>query len=189
MDTEVLDIINLLDTASSDEVFKEVANSLKKTSVSAEFSWLKPYYLGVCYVLHSMLPLSDSRRDALVMLAEAQAARVKLLVPKEAEYYVLKAFCLQAKIMVSTFLRGPLYISEVEKVLEQALSLDADNPRAYFLLGQATLNKPFFMGGGKHKAQPLLEKAIEKFRSAQPETSLHPSWGQRQVQALLEEIA
>lgn len=188
MNIDTQKLIQQLNEAQSDEAFKDIALELKRLEAPADALWLKPYYLGLCYVLNSLLPLSDTRRDSLVMLAQAQATRVKQQTSKNAEAFVLEAFCLQAKIMVSSMIRGPLYIGSVEDALYAAIGLDKRNPRAYFLLGQTVLHKPSFMGGGKQKALPILRKALEEFQAQQPKTPLHPHWGEQQTRDLLAEI-
>lgn len=186
---DISSLAALIDGASTDKEFKDITSELKAMPAPEGEEWLKPYYLGLCYILHSMQPLGAHKRDSLVTSAEAQAMKVVRMKPRSSEAYVLRGFCYQAKIMVAVWARGPMYLSDVERCLDKALKLDPQNPRALFLKAQTLKNKPMLLGGGEHKAKPMLKKALEAFEHFQPESNLHPSWGKQQALDLLEELS
>ena len=185
---DIAALVAMIEEANSDEDFRKITRELKAMPAPEGQGWLKTYYLGLCYVLHSMEPVGAVKRDSLVTMAEAQAAKLLRTKPQWSEAHTLRAFCYQAKIMVAVWARGPMYLSDVEQCLNKALKLDPENPRALFLQAQTLKNKPVFFGGGESKARPVLNKALECFDNAQPESPLHPSWGKGQALELLEEL-
>ena len=129
------------------------------------------------------------KKDEYIEDAASFLRRLRLIQPRDSETLVLNAFWLQAKVMVSVLLRGPMYIKEIETLLERAQALDPQNPRVYFLKAQAALNKPSFIGGGKKKALPLLLKAQAKYEAHSQSCELSPNWGYKQTTELINKIS
>jgi hypothetical protein len=73
--------------------------------------------------------------------------------------------------------RGMKYSQKYNELLEKALALNPENPRALLIKGMGVLNMPAMFGGGKDKAKPLFVSAKEKFEKASILTALYPSWG------------
>ena len=70
------------------------------------------------------------------------------------------------------------------EALDKAMQLNAGNPRVYYLQGMAMLGTPEQFGGGKAKAKPLLQKAVDTFATAQPKP-MYPHWGKERAEAAL----
>jgi len=60
------------------------------------------------------------------------------------------------------------------------MTLNANNPRLYYLQGMSLFNTPEQFGGGKAKAKPVLEKAVALFKAEQVKP-LHPNWGDKEA--------
>ena len=67
------------------------------------------------------------------------------------------------------------------------MKLDPENPRPYLLKGMGAMYTPEQYGGGKDKALPILEKAVEKFAKFKPTNSIMPKWGKERATKALEE--
>ncbi len=120
-------------------------------------------------------------------LDKAQAAidKAKELAPNNAEILILQGFIYVARIWESPFLNGGLYGRKISKLFQQAIEMDPENPRAYYLKGLLTYHTPRFVGGGKERAKPWLETANEKFDTFNVESAILPYWGVSENQALL----
>lgn len=182
-------IIAQIEQATTEEDYLVVLQKLHQLDLKDNHSWFLPYYACLTCILLSMLDLHIDKKDEYIEDAESFLRRLHLINPRDAETHVVHAFWLQAKIMVSVLLRGPMYIGEIEGLLEKAQALDPDNPRVYFLKAQAALNKPSFIGGGKKKAKPLLMKAQAKYEAYELPYDLAPNWGKAQTFALIEKIS
>ncbi len=78
------------------------------------------------------------------------------------------------------------YGQEASKALATAKELDPNNPRVYYLEGMNIFGTPEQFGGGKAKAKPVLEKAVELYKVENPKP-LYPDWGKKEAEAKLAE--
>ena len=90
-----------------------------------------------------------------------------------------------ARIAVDPQTRGMQYGPEAGRLLQEAEQLSPGNPRVTLLLGQNAFYTPTQWGGGKDKAKPLLEKAIQQFSTFMPATDISPNWGKGLAEYLL----
>lgn len=101
------------------------------------------------------------------------------------EIYVMKGFILQARMNIEPITRGFQYNKKCLEMFERAKKLDPENPRSYLWHGVNLYNTPIFMGGGKDRALPLLEKAIKKFETFHLQSTIHPDWSKEYAQMML----
>lgn len=76
--------------------------------------------------------------------------------------------------------RGVEYMGIMNRALEEAIRLNPENPRSYYLRAITVLNMPENFGGGAKIAKPIFEEAKLKFNAFQPKTSISPNWGKEQ---------
>ena len=72
------------------------------------------------------------------------------------------------QMMVDPQSRWMSYGKEAGDALTKGMQLDPNNPRVYYLQGMSLFNTPEQFGGGKDKAKPLFEKAVELYKAAKP---------------------
>ncbi len=184
--TNLSSLTQSIETAQTESEFLAVIAQLEQVEALEE--WLKYYYLCLCHILLSMVEMPADKKDEYLDEGDKYLRRAMLLRKNDDELLVLNAFWWQARIMVSVISRGPVYIGKVENLLEDAQAINHRNPRAYFLLGQSYLNKPFIIGGGKKKAKPYLLKAKELYEHLPEQKNGYPEWGKNQVLELLENL-
>ncbi|MGB0522621.1 MAG: hypothetical protein ACPGJS_06660 [Flammeovirgaceae bacterium] len=182
-------LIEQMNAAQTEEEYLVVLQQLHRLDIPPDLEWLIPYYACLTCILLSMLELHIDKRDEYIDDAESFLKRLLLLKSRDPETHILHAFWYQAKIMIAVLTRGPLYIGEIERLLEKAQALDPQNPRVYFLKAQAAYNKPRIIGGGKKKALPLLLKAKAKYATYIPPHELSPNWGEEQTLSMLTKIS
>ena len=76
-------------------------------------------------------------------------------------------------------------IPQSNELLEKAIALDPENPRAYLLKGQTSFYIPEMFGGSREEAKKSLLMAKEKFASSANPDKLQPSWGKERCAELL----
>ncbi len=76
--------------------------------------------------------------------------------------------------------RGMEMMGKMNQALDEAIRLNPENPRSYYLRAITVLNMPEGFGGGTVTAKPIFEVARQKFESFQPKTSISPNWGKEQ---------
>lgn len=140
-------------------------------------NWLLPYYAAYVNVRIADL-LEGSAIDTYCDQAEKYLkAAEKLQDADKSEIYALYAYLYSAKVKVSPMFRGSKYGKIGKEYIEKAIGANPSNPRAYVIRAIGTYFKPKMFGGGKDKAQPIIDKALEKFEQFVPKSANHPHWG------------
>lgn len=179
--------IDLIDAAESIKEFQQAANQFSRVGDVMENEWLPYYYCAYCYTQISHLEKEDKKRDLYLDKAQECIDIADKIVPENSEIYVMKGFILQARMKIDPMIRGLHYNKSCLAFFEKAKIFDPQNPRSYLWHGVNLFNTPTFMGGGKKKALPLLELAIEKFNSFKPISNIHPNWGRKYAEDILTE--
>jgi hypothetical protein len=176
----------LWDQARNDDDLLNVAEGFEKIASMEKKDWLSNYYAGICYVVISFSK-TGKEIDTWADKAEKFCNKADSLSKNNSEIYVLKSMIASSRIAVNGAVRGPKYGKQSEDDLKTALKLDENNPRAYLQNAQAVFYTPEVFGGGPKKAKPIYEKAVEKYRTFKPASSIHPRWGKEMATKALAE--
>lgn len=165
------------DMLASSAFFERIANAEKD-------KWL-PFYYASYY--NMMAGWMDQKSDkdkvaekSLELLVKAEALEIN-----NAELFCLRQMIATMQMTVDPMTRWMTYGQQATKALADAKAADPNNPRIYFLEGQNTMNTPEQFGGGKKKAKPILEKAVELFAKYQVPSEFHPNWGKDDAETSL----
>lgn len=175
--------IEMMDSAKTTNDYKTVADGFERIGDAEKNQWLPYYYAGLALSIDGWKP--DSKVDK-----DQNAARIKALCDKAAaindnsELYVLRNMAATQQMLVDPQTRWQTNGKEAHEALEKGLKMNPNNPRLHYLRGAALFNTPEQFGGGKAKAKPVLEKAMELFNAEQPKP-LYPRWGIKQAQEML----
>jgi tetratricopeptide (TPR) repeat protein len=167
-------------SASTIEAFFESANTFERISQMEKTEWLPLYYAAHCYIVVSFMEPDNAKKDAVLDKAQQFLDKAFQIAPKESELFSLQAFLYPSRITVDPMTRGMEYIGKMNQALDEAIRLNPDNPRSYYLRAITVLNMPEGFGGGAASAKPIFEVAKQKFDSFQPKTSISPDWGKEQ---------
>ena len=174
---------HLFDTAKTTADLLSVANTFERIAEAEKTQWLPYYYAG--------LALSTAGWNDPKMDKDANSTRINTLcdkaeaLDKNSEIYVLRNMSATQQMMVDPKIRWQTYGMQAGKDLEIATQLNPDNPRIYYLKGESLINTPVAFGGGKDKAKPMFEKAIELYKTEKPKP-MWPNWGRERAE---EELA
>ena len=161
----------------------EVANQFERISKTEKTEWLPLYYATFAYIMISYLEPENAKKDTYLDQAQKYLDQAKTIEPNESELHMLQGFLYPSRINIDPMNRGMLYIGDMNKSLDKALELNADNPRVYYLRATMTFHTPEAYGGGAAKALPLFETAVEKFKIFKPKTAISPNWGKEMCDA------
>lgn len=167
--------------------YQLAANTFERIALAEKTEWLPSYYAGYCYVMMAFMADEPDQIDPLLDIAQKQIDRALTVESQEPELLVLQGMLHQARISVDFMGRGMKYSQMGNESLNQALGLDPDNPRAYYLMGMNLYSTPKMFGGGPQAALPLFQQAQTKFESFSTENDLMPSWGEENNLAMLRE--
>jgi hypothetical protein len=162
---------------ASSAFFERIANAEKD-------KWL-PYYYASYY--HLMAGWMDDKADKDKVAEKSMELIIKAeaLESNNSELFCLRQMLATMQMTVDPMTRWMTYGQQASKALADAKKADSTNPRIYFLEGQSTMNTPEQFGGGKKKAKPILEKAVELYTNFQPVSEFHPTWGKEDAESSL----
>jgi hypothetical protein len=162
-----------------------VANRFERIASAEPKEWLPRYYASYAYSILAFTSDDLARKDQMADKAETLLKETLSIAGDNAELLVLDAQIKQARLAADPMTRWQTYGPLFEASLAKAEALNKDNPRIYVLKGATLLHTPEQFGGGKKVAKPVFEKALEKFATFKPESTLHPNWGEGQASWML----
>ena len=177
-----------MDSAKTTPDHQAVSAGFERIGDAEKTQWLPYYYAGLALTTAGWM---DSKLDK-----DQNAEKIKSLCDKaealttdnadKAEILTLRNMTATQQMLVDPQGRFMSYGMEAGKYLQQALKLNPENPRAYYLQGAGLFGTPEQFGGGKATAKPILEKAAELYKKEQPKP-LYPHWGQERNQEMLDQ--
>ncbi|MBS1635515.1 MAG: hypothetical protein JST26_06290 [Bacteroidetes bacterium] len=178
--------IAMLDTARGVADFTKAAAVFEKVNQDHPGEWLPHYYIALCQLLVA-LEKKGNEIDAWCDKSEKHISRADSLSGNNSEIYVLKSLLASARIQVNKTARGQKFGGQAYKWAEEAIKLDASNPRAWLQKATAIYYTPPAFGGGAKKAKPVFDTAMEKFTAFKVSSNLYPHWGKDRAKAMLHE--
>ncbi len=178
--------IEEMDSAKTGEEFLDLANKFARIAEAEPREWLPDYYASFCTIMQSFFVEDNKEKDKLLNNAMDIINKADSKSPDNSEILVVKSFILQMQISIDPMVRGMKFGMEADKLISKAIELNPANPRPYMLRGQSQFYTPEQWGGGKAKAKVNLEKAIERYNSFTPESTIHPNWGKKETEDILE---
>jgi len=172
----------LFDSAKTTADYQAVANNFERIGEAEKTQWLPYYYAGLALATSGW---NDPKIDK-----DANSTRINTLCDKAAaldnnsEIFALRNMSATQQMMVDPSTRWQTYGMEAAKDIEEGLKLNPDNPRLYYLRGESIFNTPLAFGGGKERAKPVFEKALELFKTDKPKP-MWPNWGKERTEEQL----
>jgi hypothetical protein len=177
--------VSTLDTAQRSETFQYLMHNFERIAKMEKTQWLPSYYTALCACSLSGKEKDNNLAEELSDKAEAYLAIADSLSPNNAEISVMKAQIAFVRIKVDVMERGIKNSMQAGQLLKKAIQIDAQNPRAYFLIGMGKYSMPEQVGGDKKAACQLFEKSAELF-SKEDKQSIMPHWGTEEVASILQ---
>ena len=174
-----------MDTCKTGDQFMAMANKFERIALAEKNQWLPFYYASLARVTATFVYGDPSKNDAILDVAEKHAVTADSLMPNNSEIYVLRSMILGGRIMVDPMTRGQQYGMQSMMMMSKAMTLDPENPRSYYMMGQSLFYTPPQFGGGQDKGCAMLTTAKEKYATFKPASALHPNWGEDQVDETL----
>lgn len=178
--------LEALKNAKTADDYNNVANIFERIAGAESKEWLPLYYQSFATLMAGMQQVDNAKKDEYYDKASTAADKAEAISPDNSEIYALKSMILGMKISVDPMTRGQQLGMEAGMLTATAMKLDPNNPRPYLLKGTSTMYMPEQFGGGKDKALPILETAVEKFKTFKPANSIMPTWGSERATEMLE---
>ncbi len=176
----------LFDSAKTVEDYTKMANTFERIGDAEKTEWLPYYYAGLALSSAGWMPAMSDK--------DANATKINTLCDKaesiatsdvdKAEILSIRNMSGTQQMMVDPQTRFMSYGQAAGQALDKGLKLDPKNPRLYYLRGMSLFNTPSQFGGGKDKAKPVFEKAVQLYKEQNPK-ELYPRWGQKQAEDMI----
>ncbi|MDR6803343.1 hypothetical protein J2Y45_000613 [Dyadobacter sp. BE34] len=164
----------------------DIANRFERIAAAEPKEWLPKYYAAYANVLLGFAAPTLTEKDQYLDKANALLKDADGIAGKpNDEIEVLKAYQSQIHLAADPMNRWQADGEKFQAFLQSAKSINAENPRIYYLEGSSLFFTPEEYGGGKKVAKPMLEKAQQKFSAFKPETAIHPDWGKMETEWML----
>lgn len=181
--------LETLDTAETLATINSLANRFERIALAEKNQWLAYYWSAYCYTISSFdNEIEGAQKDKYLDKALAYVDSGFALGGLKDELLLLQAFAYTGKIVVDPMSRGASLGPKAAASRKLANEANPENPRYYYMEGMNLIQMPAMWGGNKEKGKELLEMAIKKYDSFEPESKLHPKWGREQVEGMLERM-
>tara|TARA_R110001592_G_scaffold262565_1_gene527690 strand:- start:84566 stop:85219 length:654 start_codon:yes stop_codon:yes gene_type:complete len=183
--TYMQESIALYDSVKTLADYQNIANRFDRIAKAEKEEWLPNYYAGLTYVYMSFVRgLEDDKRDEYLDQALVYAEKAGEIAGNDVEITVLTGYIYMAKVSVSPALRGMTMSSKVSGYFEKALAMSPNNPRANLMLGRWKYGTAQFFGSDVSEPCALMQKSLSLFEASKGESTIMPSWGQGQAEAM-----
>ena len=174
--------LSMFDSAKTTADYQALAAAFERIGDAEKTQWLPYYYAGLALTTAGW---QDSKLDK-----EANAEKVNALcdkaeaIEKSSEICEIRNMAATQQMMIDPQTRWATYGKQASEALQMGMKINPNNPRLYYLQGMSVFNTPAAFGGGKEKAKPIFQKAIDLFKADHPKP-LYPNWGQKQAEDML----
>lgn len=180
--------LEMMDTAQDISSFRKIGNRFERVAQAEKSKWLPYYWTAYCGILSTFDQEMDKKdKKALMKKVDRYISIADSLSSDNSEVYVIRSFYYTGMMQIEGYMSAMKYAPLSQAALDKAIALNENNPRAYYLKGTGTLYTPPQFGGGKDKAKPILETAMQKYVVFLPESEIHPDWGKEQCEERLAE--
>lgn len=182
--------LEMMGAAKTSEDFKAAEAMFERIGDAEKTQWLPYYYAGLCL---TTMGWQDKGLDK-----DANSAKVLELCDKadanatensdKSEILSIRNMAYSQQMLVDPQSRWMTYGQKAGAALTQAMQLDPNNGRLYYLQAMSLFGTPEQFGGGKAKALPVFQKALELFTAEQAKP-LYPNWGKQQTEEMIKQCS
>lgn len=175
-----------MDTLKTTDQWVAKSNAFERIAQKETAEWLPAYYVAFCQTMVFNLDQNVSKHEPLCDKTDKFLAVADSLNPNNSEIYVLRSMAAGMRIRLNPMVNGQKYGPLAGMLIEKAIALDPENPRAYMQKGISTFFTPPQWGGSPEKGKELMQTAAQKFESFKPASGIHPNWGKEFNDRILE---
>lgn len=174
-------------SCKTNEDFNKLSNQFSMIAQVENKEWMPLYYAANCKIIMSFNEKEDKiKKEAYLDEAEKMFAKMFEITTVEHEIFALEALFNTARLVVDPITRGQEFTIKSNKSASQALTLNANSPRAKYVMLSNKIGFAQFFGKETTQecleANELLSNWDEYNKSKNP---LAPVWGKELVEAIV----
>lgn len=192
--------LSIFESAKTAADFESAAAAFQRVGDAEKTQWLPYYWAGLSLTRVGWMYYPDDKGVTAVKATDLSgamaglASRINEMCDKadaqaktnedKSEIMILRNMAATQQMLVDPPGRYMTFGAEAGADLQKAISLNANNPRAYYMQGMSLYGTPEQFGGGKAAAKPLFQKAVDlgKAEEAKP---LYPHWSLEMSEPML----
>jgi hypothetical protein len=172
----------LFDSAKTTQDFDNLSNVFARIGDAEKTQWLPYYYAALAEVRIGWMD-QKSDKDQLAEKVNDLVSKAEA-IENNAELCTIRNMTATQQMLVDPQTRWQTYGMDAANALKKGMQLDPNNPRLYYLQGMSLFNTPEQYGGGKDRAKPVFQKAVDLFKTAQVKP-LYPNWGLKESEDMI----
>ena len=177
-----------LDSMKTTADYQSLSVAFERIGDAEKTQWL-PYYFAALALIPPGYIDQRLDKDANAEKINALCTKAEALTTDNAdksEILAVRNMAATQQILVDPQARWASYGRQADDYLKKAMALNPNNPRLYYLQGMSVFSTLEQFGGGKDKAKPIFQKAVDLYKTDQPKP-MYPHWGQKQAEGKLAE--
>ena len=184
--------LSMFDSAKTAADLETAAASFQRIGDAEKTQWLPYYWQGLVLATEGWKyypnekGVTEVKASDLSATMAALAGRINAALDKadalatddsaKSEILTIRNMAATQQMLVDPKNLYMTYGAQAGQDLQKAMTLNPNNPRVYYLQGMGIFGTPEEYGGGKEKAKPIFQKAVD-LGSAEQEKPLYPHWG------------
>lgn len=172
----------LLKEAEGPDGYQSAANFFERVAQKETEEWLPLYYQAQILAFQASNDSIAEKKEAYLNNALELISKAKKM-DKNSELVALEGFVQMLRLTVDPATRGQTLSPTIFGLFNQALAMDAENPRALLFLGQMHYGTAQFFGSGFDEACTYIQKAYDAFEKLPAEETIYPTWGRGAAEA------
>ncbi len=177
-----------LNTAGTVTQMSEAGNTFDRISSGASEEWLPLYYGAYSRVLMAAMEQDITKKDAYLDLAETRLEGIiELENFDRSEVLALQGFLYMIRITIDPGVRGQEYSMKSSAVLQEAIAINPQNPRAMLMLAQMSYGSAQFFNADTSESCEMADSASQLLdvEAQNAEDGFAPKWGRYQADAMI----
>lgn len=172
-------------TAKSPQDFLDLSNAFERIAEAEKTQWLAYYYAAHAQIIYGYMQKDMSGADPIADKAEQLINKADALEKNNSEISCIKSMIAGLRMQVNPMQRWQQYGALSGQLIEEAKQQDPSNPRPYALQAQNLFYTPAQFGGGCSTAKPFAEQGSKLLVEFKPKSLMHPSWGKREFDLVM----
>jgi hypothetical protein len=177
--------LNGLNKAAAIDDFREAANQFDRIGDIEKDKWLPQYHAAYAKVMMASMEEDPQKKDPFLDAAQLNLDAIEKMEHDESERLALEGFLIMIRMSVSLD-RGMELGMDCGMILNEAYTLNNQNPRAVLMLGQFKYGSANYMGQDTSESCAMFDEALELLENPEnkdPDPYL-PTWGKNLAQIL-----
>ena len=166
---------------------QRTVNSLERIAAAEPGKWEPKYYAAFGYLMMATREADRMKKEAYLDHAQTAIEQAGAVMRDDSEIVALTGFVYMLRIKVDPASRAPELAPVATQILERAIQLNPENPRALILAAQMKFGSAQFLASSTDDGCSLGRKSLSKLALQKTDNLLAPQWGKGMCESLLQQ--